>query len=113
MSQHRHPASAGSEQIVGKLHGALAVFRKERDDLFRSKELSNERLRLVVEERQAMEKTVNAMQGKLKELNGKIQGKDESKNLETLQTEVERLDQEVSGREPLTRCVQCQHRHFM
>ena len=113
MSQHRHLASAGSEQIVGKLNGALAVFRKERDDLFRSKELSHERLRLIVEERLAMEKTVNVMQGKLNELNSKIQGKDDSKNLETLQTEVERLDQEVSEGEPLTSCVKCQHRCFM
>lgn len=86
---------SGSEQLVGKLHGALAVFRKERDDLYRSKELAQERLRLIVEERQAMEKAVNAMQIKLNELNCKIQGNDESKDLATLQSEVERLDQEV------------------
>ncbi len=86
---------SGSEKLVGKLHGALAVFRKERDDLYRSKELAHERLRLIVEERHTVEKAVNAMQIKLNTLNGKIQGKDETKDLSTLQTEVERLDQEV------------------
>jgi hypothetical protein len=86
---------SGSEKLVGKLHEALAVFRKERDDLYRSKELAHERLRLIVEERNTVEKAVNAMQIKLNALNGKIQGKDETKDLSTLQTEVERLDQEV------------------
>ena len=102
---HRQPTS-GSEEIVGKLHGALAVFRKERDDLHRSKELSHERLRLVTEERQAMEKTVNAMQAKLNELNNKAKGNGESNDLATFQAEVERLDQEVrySSRATATCC---------
>ncbi len=86
---------SGSEKLVGKLHEALAAFRKERDDLYRSKELAHERLRLIVEERQAVEKAVNAMQIKLNELNGKIQGSDDTKDLSTLQTEVARLDREV------------------
>ena len=42
----------GREEIVDKLHGALAAFRRERDDLRRKKELATERLRLVMEEKE-------------------------------------------------------------
>lgn len=45
-------ANNGREEIVDKLHGALAAFRRERDDLYRKKELATERLRLVTEERE-------------------------------------------------------------
>ena len=62
-------SSAGREEIVDKLHGALAAFRRERDDLHRKKELATERLRLVTEEREAMEKTIRSMQEKLNNLN--------------------------------------------
>lgn len=45
-------AHNGREEIVDKLHGALAAFRRERDDLRRKKELATERLRLATEERE-------------------------------------------------------------
>jgi|JI10StandDraft_1071094.scaffolds.fasta_scaffold3184787_1 hypothetical protein len=46
------PHNNGREEIFDKLNGALAAFRRERDDLRRKKELATERLRLVTEERE-------------------------------------------------------------
>lgn len=95
--RRRSTMSTGREEIVDKLHGALAAFRRERDDLHRKKELATERLRLVTEEREAMEKTIRAMQEKLDQLEksvsdaGKLQ-------LVQLEKEVERLNQEVRRR---------------
>jgi SMC interacting uncharacterized protein involved in chromosome segregation len=86
--------STGREEIVDKLHGALAAFRRERDDLYRKKELATERLRLVTEEREAMEKTIRAMHEKLDELNKSVS--DEGKmQLVKSEQEVERLNREV------------------
>lgn len=87
----------GREEIVDKLHGALAAFRRERDDLFRKKELATERLKLVSEERVAMEKTLRGMQEKLNMLNksASAEGKQE---LAMLEQEVVRLNNEVSFR---------------
>ena len=84
----------GREEIVDKLHGALAAFRRERDDLYRKKELATERLRLVTDERQAVEKTLRAMQEKFNVLNKSVseEGKHE---LAMLEQEVERLNKEV------------------
>lgn len=88
------------EAIVDKLHGALAVLRRERDELYRAKELSAERLRLVREERQAVEKNVQSMQSKLEDLTeaaAAAKDKDGHNNILSLQEEVERLGKEVSG----------------
>lgn len=89
--------STGREEIVDKLHGALAAFRRERDDLNRKKELAMERLRLVTEEREAMEKTIRAMQEKLDQLEKSVSDAGKLQLIQ-LEKEVERLNQEVRRR---------------
>lgn len=86
--------STGREEIVDKLHGALAAFRRDRDDLHRKKELATERLRLVTEEREAMEKTIRAMQEKLDQLDKSVSDAGKLQLIQ-LEKEVERLNQEV------------------
>lgn len=86
------------EAIVDKLHGALATFRRERDEVHRAKELAFERLRLVREESVAAERTVQSMQDKYDEMMRSVasnnNGNQEDEILK-LQTEVERLTREV------------------
>lgn len=109
------------EEIVDKLHGALASLRKERDHLHRSKELAIERLRLAREERVTVEKTVSSMENTYERLKASMDGstKGSSSNrknavnddITTLQGEVERLGREVStvsihwGEKNLSSCV--------
>lgn len=91
----------GREEIVDKLHGALAAFRRERDDLFRKKELATERLRVVQEDKSALEKNIRAIQEKLTVLNKSVS--DEGKHqLAKLQQEVEHLNKEVSRKNACT-----------
>ncbi len=86
----------GNEVIVDRLHGALASYRKERDDLHRRKELAVERLRLVKEERISLENNVQEMQKKLVELTSAAQGKQSAtSDFHILENEVKRLNKEV------------------
>ena len=85
------------EEIVDKLHGALASLRKERDQLYRSKELAVERLRLTKEERETVEKKVRSMEDTYARLtegskDNRLHHDDEDTKL---QKEVERLGKEV------------------
>lgn len=84
----------GREAIVDKLHGALAAFRRERDDLHRKKELAVERMRLVKEEHDATEKTVRSMQAKLMELQSSASSEAAQREVAKLRQEVERLNRE-------------------
>jgi len=87
------------EAIVDKLHGALGVLRRDRDGLYRTKELSTQRLGLIKEERQTLEKSLLHLRAKLEELNKQInspQNQDGRKNIMTMKEEVERLGKEVS-----------------
>ena len=52
------------EILVQKLQGALQEFRRERDQLHRSKELALERCRLVREEEETLLKTVSSLKEK-------------------------------------------------
>jgi uncharacterized protein HemX len=84
------------EAIVDKLHGALATFRRERDEVHRAKELAFERLRLAREERMATERNLQSMKDKYEKMIqsvSKFDGKDNE--VAKLQTEVERLSREV------------------
>ena len=85
------------EVIVDKLNGALANFRRERDEVHRSKELALERLRLIREERILAERNVHLMQEKyeqmIKSISSHTNGKDDE--IAKLQVEVERLSREV------------------
>eukprot|EP00586_Coscinodiscus_wailesii_P021006 CAMPEP_0172496176 /NCGR_PEP_ID=MMETSP1066-20121228/82865_1 /TAXON_ID=671091 /ORGANISM="Coscinodiscus wailesii, Strain CCMP2513" /LENGTH=234 /DNA_ID=CAMNT_0013268335 /DNA_START=65 /DNA_END=769 /DNA_ORIENTATION=+ len=93
---HSQNNSRQRELIVDKLNSALAVIRRERDELHRSKELAVERLRLAREERQAFQKTVRSMEEKLKELNDAVStGKNDKSELLRLQKEVEQLGKEA------------------
>ena len=83
------------EAIVDKLHGALAAFRRERDELHRKKELAVERLQLVKEEQQAIEKTVHAMQEKLNQLN-KSGSEEAKKDLEQMEKDMDQVHRTVS-----------------
>ena len=85
------------EAIVDKLHGALATFRRERDEVHRTKELASVRLCLAKEERTKAERTVQAMQEKYDQMMqsvSKINGNDDE--ISKLQVEVQRLSREVS-----------------
>ncbi len=90
------------EAIVDKLHGALATFRRERDEVHRAKELAVERLRLAREEREAAERTVQSMQEKYDRLIKSVSSSSKSNSnsnddeITKLQAEVERLSREVS-----------------
>ncbi|CAJ1959200.1 unnamed protein product [Cylindrotheca closterium] len=54
----------GNEGLVSKLQEALAKFRKDRDQLHRSKELALERCRLIKAEEEALLNTVQTMRDK-------------------------------------------------
>lgn len=60
--------STAKEGLVNKLQEALAKFRKDRDQLHRSKELALERCRLIKSEEEALLKTVQTMRDKLAHL---------------------------------------------
>jgi chromosome segregation ATPase len=60
--------STANEGLVNKLQEALAKFRKDRDQLHRSKELELERCRLIKSEEEALLKTVQTMRDKLAHL---------------------------------------------
>ncbi len=89
-------SSSNREIIVDKLHGALATFRRERDEVHRAKELAVERLRLVREERMAAERNVNAMQEKHDEMMNSVSSTGtQDDDIDKLQAEVDRLSREV------------------
>lgn len=89
-------SSSNREIIVDKLHGALATFRRERDEVHRAKELAVERLRLVREERMASERNVNAMQEKYDEMMNTVSSNgSQDDDIDKLQAEVDRLSREV------------------
>jgi uncharacterized coiled-coil DUF342 family protein len=89
-------SSSSREIIVDKLHGALATFRRERDEVHRAKELAVERLRLVREERVATERNVNAMQEKYDEMmSAASSNRNQVDDIDNLQAEVDRLSREV------------------
>lgn len=92
-------ASQQKEDIVEKLHGALADLRRERDEEHRKKELAVERLRLVTEEREALEKTVASMKENLSTLLKKSD-KEAKNDVVKLQTDVDRLNREVRDCKP-------------
>jgi uncharacterized protein YoxC len=82
------------QTIVDKLHGALAVFRRECDELHRKKQLAVERLRLEQEEKDATEKTIHGMQETLNQLN-KSGSEEAKRELEQMEKDVEQMNREV------------------
>lgn len=93
-------ATSQREAIVDKLHGALATFRRERDEVHCAKELAFERLRLVREERMASERAVQSMQNKYDQMMQSIASNgNQDDEIMKLQVEAERLSREVSNTE--------------
>lgn len=94
----RHSSSQNNcerEAIVDKLNGALAVLRRERDELHRAKEMSVERLRLASEERQNAEKHLALLQDRYNGIaSADAQGMRRA-DIEKLQEQVQRLGSEV------------------
>lgn len=85
-------SSSREDDTVNRVLTTLANARRERDDLQRRKDLNYERLRLVTEDKNNLEKTVHNMQAKLAELQDTT-GK--QKEMEQLKIEVQLLTKEV------------------
>jgi DNA repair ATPase RecN len=68
MNDNENHHQQNKEALVQKLQGALQGFRRERDQLHRSKELAKERCRLVQEEEKALSKTVESLKEKYDKL---------------------------------------------
>lgn len=95
---HRVSSQSGEhprEAIVDKLHGALSVLRRERDELHRSKELALERYRLAKEEREAAEQRNKSLQQKYDEIESADTKQKRQNDITALNAEVERLSREV------------------
>lgn len=89
--------NAGGEQeaIVDKLHGALAVLRKERDELHRAKEMAVERLRLAKEERINAEKNLSLLEERYQSIASADAENTRKADIEKLQEQAQRLGREV------------------
>jgi chromosome segregation ATPase len=83
------------EAIVDKLHGALAVLRKERDELHRAKEMAIERLRLAKEERVNAEKNLSLMQERYECVASTDAQRTRRDEIEKLEEQAQRLGREV------------------
>ena len=94
------------EVIFDKLNGALASYRRERDDYLRKKELASERLQMKREERLELEKAVQMSEKRLERFieaakrttcvdSESGMGAAGGKSLEELETEAEQLRKEV------------------
>jgi hypothetical protein len=92
-SQNNHGAER--EAIVDKLNGALAVLRRERDELHRAKEMSVERLRLAKEERHNAEKHLSLLQDQHNGIASADAHSMRKAEIEKLQEQVQRLSSEV------------------
>jgi chromosome segregation ATPase len=68
MNGNENHHQQNKEALVQKLQGALQEFRRERDQLHRSKELAKERCRLVQEEEKGLSKTVDSLKEKHEKL---------------------------------------------
>ena len=84
------------EAIVDKLHGALSVLRRERDELHRAKELASERFRLAKEERVNAEQNLSSLTAKFNRIESADGKHNRKTDIERLQAEVDRLGREVS-----------------
>jgi len=94
MTNNNNSSDTTAEAIVDKLHGVMAALRRERDDLHRKKALAEERVRLIQEEKEALEKTVTAAQTKLETLH-ESGNADALKEMRDMEDEVTRLNKEV------------------
>lgn len=83
--------------LITKLHAKLSVFRRDRDDAHRRKELAVERVRIVKKDRENAAAEVSALKNKLAEMEEETKKK--IGNVAVVEREVEKLNMEVSSSE--------------
>ena len=79
--------------LITKLHAKLSLFRRDRDDAHRRKELAVERARIVKQDRENAAAEVRAMQNKLVEM--KDDTKEKMREVGFVEREVEKMTMEV------------------
>lgn len=95
MENHYSNSNRTNEDaIIEKIQGTVAAFRRERDELHRKKQLSTERLRLIREEKDSLEKTVDALKDRLSKLQAQTSSEAE-KELGELEKKIQHLTREV------------------
>ena len=93
---NEHPTTTTMEPesaLITKLHAKLSIFRRDRDDSLRRKELAVERARIVKNDRENAAAEVRAMQSKLLELREETKRK--IGEVGGVESEVEGLNMEV------------------
>lgn len=93
--QNNYNSTNNHEVIVDRVQGVIADLRRQRDQHHRNKTLSAERLRLVHEETDSMENTVNDLKEKVDKARADVSG-DAKKELDELQRTVLNMRREVS-----------------
>jgi hypothetical protein len=112
VNNKNHPSSSSSssstcaDDLERKLQGIESSLRQDRESARRQKQLAAERLRLLQQEFDAMDKTVQGLQNKLHSI------RDESTNilvpeLQSIRTNVDQLTKEVRLRVVLQYCFFC------
>jgi len=81
--------------LITKLHAKLSLFRRDRDDALRHKELAVERARIVRKDRENAAAELRAMQSKLAEMREETKRK--LGEISVVEREVEGLKMEVSS----------------
>ncbi|KAL3768941.1 hypothetical protein ACHAWO_004051 [Cyclotella atomus] len=81
--------------LITKLHAKLSVFRRDRDDAHRRKELAVERSRIVKKDRENAAAEVSALKNKLAEMEEETKKK--IGDVAFVEREVEKLNMEVSS----------------
>lgn len=93
-----HEQNHGSREVlVDKLHGALNVLRRERDEINRKKDIATERLRLLKEECANAERSFAVLRDEYDKIVADSNRESETANIEKLEMEVQRLGREVRG----------------
>jgi hypothetical protein len=90
------PPQPQNEAIVDKLHGALNVLRRERDENHRRKDLAVERCRLMTEEKESMAKNAATMKERLETIQGSLATT--KRDLAPRETSVQNLSKQVRTR---------------
>mmetsp|Transcript_20543 Transcript_20543/g.30877 ORF Transcript_20543/g.30877 Transcript_20543/m.30877 type:complete len:227 (+) Transcript_20543:131-811(+) len=90
-----HANNGNPEVLVDKITAALAALRNERDDLHRQKSLAEERMRLVEEEKEALQQSVADARLKYSQLQSQASSEEAKQELQDLERDVTMLQKEV------------------
>lgn len=83
------------EVLVDKITAALSALRNERDDLHRQKSLAEERMRLLEEEKEALQQSVADARSKYGQLESQASSEEAKQELQDLERDVTMLQKEV------------------